>query len=424
MSEVEADAGKLKYRNPLSDVPDQYLFFGLFFIGTLFIFTLKAYGVRQLFVTLAPVSLMVAYALIALFTKRYRLREDRVGDNIYYLGFLFTLVSLAYSLYVYTPDGAGAALIITNFGIAIFTTIFGLAGRVMFNQMREDPVEYEREARYSLADASRELRAQLFDIANQMNTFKRALVQMAQEGVTDVTASATASLKGNAQDFTDASKIMIEKVEAAFRAFTDQSTRLNELADKNAAGLAHLFDRIENIEASPELFSEKLDPIIAKFGEAADEALKRNRGQTAELKRMRELVDSAVEASKSLRVAIAGNDQAITDRLEAFGKQLGDIAKSAATVNQALGGAAHDVSAAIGAIKASCAALGQTLARQQEDLATIRTNAEADLNRVGEVKRQMEQMATKAREEVQSLQSALVSLSRTMVEHLGGRAGN
>lgn len=99
---------------------------------------------------------MVIYAVIAIITKRFRLREDRVGDNIYYLGFLFTLISLAYALYVYNNPGGsgGAAEIITNFGIAIFTTIFGLAGRVLFNQMRQDPVEYEREARYSLAEAS------------------------------------------------------------------------------------------------------------------------------------------------------------------------------------------------------------------------------------------------------------------------------
>ena len=54
---------------------------------------------------------MASYALLALVTKRYRLREDKVGDNIYYLGFLFTLVSLAYALHVYDPNGAGAGLL-------------------------------------------------------------------------------------------------------------------------------------------------------------------------------------------------------------------------------------------------------------------------------------------------------------------------
>ena len=144
------------------------LFFGFVLLGAIAIWTMKSVGFNQYAVTAVPISLMIVYAIIALTTKRNRLREDRVGDNVYYLGFLFTLVSLAYALHVYSPDGSGATEIITNFGIAVFTTILGLAGRVLFSQMREDPEEYEREARLSLAEASSELRAQLFGIAGDL----------------------------------------------------------------------------------------------------------------------------------------------------------------------------------------------------------------------------------------------------------------
>src|SRR2546422_3241136 len=63
-----------------------------------------------------------------------------------------------------------------------YTTLF----RSLFNQMREDPVEYEREARYSLAEASSALRSQLADISIEMSNFKRKLAQILEEGIVDV----------------------------------------------------------------------------------------------------------------------------------------------------------------------------------------------------------------------------------------------
>ena len=62
------------------------------------------------------------------------------GDNLYYMGFLFTLTSLAVSLYQFSTVGS-AEQIVQNFGIAIASTIAGITLRIMFNQMRRDPVE-------------------------------------------------------------------------------------------------------------------------------------------------------------------------------------------------------------------------------------------------------------------------------------------
>ncbi|PJI42429.1 hypothetical protein [Ferrovibrio sp.] len=96
---VEIASSKKKYLNPLNDIPDQALFFGLFAVGGLAIWFMKMAGFHQYVVTAFPVAIMFGYAGVALVTKRYRIREDKIGDNIYYLGFLYTLVSLAYALY-------------------------------------------------------------------------------------------------------------------------------------------------------------------------------------------------------------------------------------------------------------------------------------------------------------------------------------
>ncbi len=153
--------------------------------------------------------------------------------------------------------------------------------------MREDPEEYEREARLSLAEASSELRAQLFGIAGDLSSFKRAMLQITEEGIRDVADTAKTSMSNTVDQFAGIANEVIEKILLAFAAFSDHSAQLNDIASKNVDALETLFQRIENIEASPNLVSEKLEPIIEKLNEVADEAMRRNRNQTNDLKRVK-----------------------------------------------------------------------------------------------------------------------------------------
>jgi hypothetical protein len=354
---------------------------------------------------------MILYAAIAIITKRFRLREDRVGDNIYYLGFLFTLTSLAYALYLYDPDGSGATEIITNFGIAIFTTIFGLAGRVLFNQMRQDPIEYEREARYSLAEASMAMRSQLADIATELSSFKRRIVQIAEEGVVDVSNTAKHSMATSVRDFSGAATEVIDKIRSAFAAFTDHSSRLNEIASKNVDALQSLFERIERIEASPETLAAKLDPVVKKFEELADEALQQNKNHTKDLKRLRQAMDAATAASEALQKSLIASDGAVSKKWEALISASDKMQTTAAQFTETLRKANATLATNINGDVAS----------QTRIVSELRTAMESDLEAMRRHRASIDQMVTESRQALQSLQGTLVSLSRTMVEQLGGR---
>src|SRR5882762_8026532 len=100
-------------RNRTSDVADKYLFGAVFLIGAASILFLKAFAVRQVLVTLAPIAAMLVYAGYIIFSPRYRLRDDRAGDSLYYLGFLFTMVSLADSLYEFGSSEGGSRTIVS-----------------------------------------------------------------------------------------------------------------------------------------------------------------------------------------------------------------------------------------------------------------------------------------------------------------------
>jgi len=126
-----------------SSVADALLFFVVFVIGVSGILWLKREGYDPKIVTALPCVLLIVYGILVKFLPRFRLREDQAGDNCYYLGFLFTLVSLVLALIAFVDDG-GTAKVVENFGIALASTIVGLALRVAFNQMGDVPFDVEK----------------------------------------------------------------------------------------------------------------------------------------------------------------------------------------------------------------------------------------------------------------------------------------
>ena len=129
------------------------LFFAVVVFGSGYIIVSKLNDFGAFAVTAVPVLIMIGYGVL-LGARLFRLRDDQAGDNLYYMGFLFTLTSLAISLYQFSAAGS-AEQIVQNFGIAIASTITGIGLRVMFNQMRRDPVEIDDRGFVRLARARR-----------------------------------------------------------------------------------------------------------------------------------------------------------------------------------------------------------------------------------------------------------------------------
>src|SRR5260370_9615019 len=94
--------------------------------GCAYIVLAKIAGVGQFYVTFVPVGTMIAYAILISMARGLWLRDDQSGDNLYYMGFLFTLTSLGVSLYQFSAARAPEE-IVQNFGFAIASTITATA---------------------------------------------------------------------------------------------------------------------------------------------------------------------------------------------------------------------------------------------------------------------------------------------------------
>jgi len=171
------------------------LFFAVVITGSGYIIFSKLNDFGAFAVTSVPVLIMIGYAIL-LGARLFRLRDDQSGDNLYYMGFLFTLTSLAVSLYQFSAAGS-AEQIVQNFGIAIASTIAGITLRILFNQMRRDPVEVEATARLELAEASRRVKRELESAILEFGYFRR----MTQQSITDALDEVQESIGAAHQQF-------------------------------------------------------------------------------------------------------------------------------------------------------------------------------------------------------------------------------
>jgi hypothetical protein len=224
-------------------------------LGCAYILLAKLAGVGQFYVTFVPVGIMLAYAALIFLARNLRLRDDQSGDNLYYMGFLFTLTSLGVSLYQFSAEHA-AEDIVQNFGIAIGSTIAGIGLRVVFNQMRRDPVEIERMMRLELAEAARRVRRELDSTVVEFGYHRRSAQQAAAdsfkqvaERFDEIVGKFDASLK-------DITGQLVQPLEAASRHSGDT---LGELSKTLAASLS----------ASAQQFGEVTDKLAIRVRSTA-----------------------------------------------------------------------------------------------------------------------------------------------------------
>ena len=143
----------------------------------------------------APVAVIVLYALVMRLLRRGAGRGidvEAVGDNCYYLGFVFTLVSLAVTLYRLFPAEAAQTApdaealvpvreVISGFGVALSSTIAGIVLRVLHIRMGVDTGSLSHEARDDLAAAVSRFRDNLGESNRLMRDFAAATAQLLSE---------------------------------------------------------------------------------------------------------------------------------------------------------------------------------------------------------------------------------------------------
>ncbi|AZO66240.1 hypothetical protein EOC93_02515 [Mesorhizobium sp. M6A.T.Ce.TU.002.03.1.1] len=234
--------------------------------GCVFIAVAKLSGVNPIVAAGVPVCLMFFYLGVSAFTGKLRLHDEQTGDNLYYMGFLFTLTSLGVSLFQFGSEGS-TETIVRNFGIAVTSTITGIALRIFYNQMRRDPADIERTARHELADMTRRVRAEMESVTREFAEFRRVSHQMLEEGFAEIAVQA----ERNGEHIRSAlDKIAMESIKPVQEA----SGKLSDALRDNFGQVESQFSSIaQRVEAAADLLDKansSMSSSVSKLGAQAD----------------------------------------------------------------------------------------------------------------------------------------------------------
>ena len=256
------------------------LFLTFFVGGGLLILLMKSLTASPLLAVVLPVVLMGSYACLLVEWPELRPKVDFAGDNFYYLGFLYTLISLAISLYQFNTEGATSS-IITNFGLALTSTILGLAGRILLNQP-QDEEEAEARAREDLARANRRLRAEMEYSIDEFQQFRAEAKRVFEQLDRGVGAAGAAlerqleHLEGGAARFGALRQRVGEVDEAAAGAVRDiQAQRERFVSESQAVSdsLQQLLANFRSVDFRREFIEELIEPTSEQFRGLAREFL-------------------------------------------------------------------------------------------------------------------------------------------------------
>lgn len=276
-------------------------------LGAAYILLAKLYlNAGAFLVTAVPCLLMLGYAGLVLVARRLRLREDQSADNFYYMGFIFTLISLAISLYQYGTEGS-LETIVRNFGVAIASTITGIILRILFNQMRRDPVEIEQYSRLDLAEASNRVRRELDGVVMEFQHFRRTNQQMLAESFSEIREEVLKT----ARDGVESSRALTNQVLEATRA---------------ANGAAATLDT-SNLKAEVDQATKSLRRITSAIGKASDQIEKSAGAFTRQLSLSTTFEDR-------LQPLLEGLDRSIKELNRQLEAQTGAVEKGKAEIGQ------------------------------------------------------------------------------------------
>ena len=379
---------------------DRFAFFGFFVLGAAWILLFRTFGWSPWVVTGIPCALMVAYAYTSWDREEKRPKYAFAGDNLYYLGFLYTLTSLAHALIVFDPEEAGTETIITNFGIAIATTILGMALRVVVGQRTDETVEtVDEEVRTGLGDAARRLRGEIEFTVDEFQSFRERTREALEEGLGEVRAQLAEAADTSARIGDGLTKI--EEKGAALAETTGKAwEEIGADADRVRGALVAMAEKIAGFDFYEAFVARAIDLASGKLRDAVEQHADEVRQGTEELRSgmkvltrefdaigLRRVIGEAVEpVSRDLREAsteLAGSAGAVREAVEsarAAEETAGDLRAGLETVAGALSSVGDRV-AAVG--KDSRNSLSRSIERVEQANAQL----EESLKRMAELMR-------------------------------------
>lgn len=236
-----------------------------------------------------PLLFMVAYVVVGYNFRGRELSAEKFADSCYYLGFIFTIVSIVFSLVDIPNIGNDMTSIAVRFGAAMVSTVLGLFVRVALVSFRPNAEDALKNVEDEVLESSRRLTDEFNNAFDDLQDFRGNVSTAAKESVALVNIQFGTLAEQNAvkmneffAEMTRLNKEMLLCVVQDIRHASQGLTRVvNEYEgsikatvskiDTSVAGFSHhLIRRLNAVEFPDDIFSRKLDPPIASLNDRTE----------------------------------------------------------------------------------------------------------------------------------------------------------
>jgi hypothetical protein len=413
---------RLARRSFHNDERDRWLFLLFATGGFVFVMAAKFLAFKALATEATAIGLLVTYAILSWTSPRFRLHPDRLGDNCYYMGFLFTLASLSGALLVLqdsSVEARGSLLesLLGSFGVALFSTIAGIAARVFFMQIHREIEDVEEMIRRELQDAARLLKDQLGDAVSGLETFRLRTQQVMDE-----------QFNSACQEFAAASKKLSEQVADTGNAHAAAGQALARSSEQTAEVLARAVTMINTRMADVALAQEKANERVIGSSETLLREVSRLVARVDAIDVPSDLLTRQVEDARQRIAALVG---AMEDAAKADSKRQTALAKTATNFDAALarlaGAAPFDgieksaarLKEVVGEANAAVSELGRGLSSQSDVLDRLARQARDDAAAMDLARTSLRSDLAESTAALRKLQGTLSDVAEGIASRLG-----
>lgn len=203
-----------------------------------------------------PLGFMMAYIVLGLKRRDRDVSDEKFADTCYYLGFIFTITSIIFSLFDLPNIGTKLQEIAVRFGAAMVSTVAGLVVRVYLVSFRKDGADAIKDAEEAVVDASQRFREHLVIANERLRDFHSAVDTAAKETVERVQAQVEQMSKSHADKLTEFFTDLTSRNQSAFtEALTEvraATMRLSKAVDGYSEGMRA---NLTSIDAKVEAFA-------------------------------------------------------------------------------------------------------------------------------------------------------------------------
>lgn len=346
-----------------------------------------------------PLAVMALYIGLGFRRSDKDVSDEKFADSCYYLGFIFTITSIIFSLFDLPQIGAKMSEIAVRFGVAMVSTVIGLAVRVYLVSFKQDLNDAVEAAENGVIDATYRLREQLTIALEKMREFDSRVDEATKTTIANVSIGVEKLTETYGEKLTAFFEDLAKENKEAFEgALSEVKTASNRLSDSVDGYSAAMRTNLQSIEAKVTHFASAVTQRLQEttfpddyFAKKLEGPLTKLGGSTEEMARQIAGVSNDVAAAvNGIRTSLAG----LRSRAGEIDDALSRVTELANTQELIVSGAKSQVD--------TLSVISQTLRTAQRDIGRVSEAVVAQTQvleqHVGESKAQTAVLAESAKE--------------------------